>query len=118
MYLYSISCRSSGAWLGVYHGRTRGEAVEAMHRLAGYTGTKGAAAALQRSVGELCGDLDVTEAPHLARAAGKAPIHSSDSDCAGHVVDGECEACGVTHVEPCSSCGASGYHLDACALLG
>lgn len=43
-----------------------------------------------------------------------APKHAQDAGCAGFIEDGECRVCGVTHVEPCVTCAATGYHAPGC----
>jgi len=42
--------------------------------------------------------------------------HTQDSHCRLDPV-GVCLDCGVYHAEPCSNCGAKGYHLDDCPMI-
>lgn len=39
-------------------------------------------------------------------------LHTQDEDCT--VVDGECVACRVTHLDECRECGARGFHRPTC----
>lgn len=40
--------------------------------------------------------------------------HACDADCAAFLVDGQCGACGVSHTNPCPTCGGAGYHHAGC----
>jgi hypothetical protein len=40
--------------------------------------------------------------------------HTQDSDCAGHIVDGECQVCGVWHNNECPECHGHGFHTSEC----
>jgi hypothetical protein len=72
---YQINARDAGHCLGIYEGATDADAVEEMHRDAGYAGSGEAAAALETTVEALRAQLDVRE----VRVA-------SDDDVA-HIVD-------------------------------
>jgi hypothetical protein len=56
---YQITARDTGHGLGIYEGATDADAVEAMHRDAGYAGSGEAAAALETTVEALLAQLDV-----------------------------------------------------------
>jgi hypothetical protein len=58
---YQITARDTGYCLGIYEGATPADAVEAMHRDAGYAGSGEAAAALETTVEALRAQLDVRE---------------------------------------------------------
>lgn len=58
---YSITNRTSGVALGSYEGASPEQAIDAMHRDAGYVGTEGAADALGTTVEALRAEL-LTEA--------------------------------------------------------
>ena len=58
---YLITSRSTGAVLGTYEGETPADAIEAMHRDAGYRSTLDAAETLGVAVDELVADLCVDE---------------------------------------------------------
>lgn len=62
MATYTITSKTSGADLGTYEGATAAEAIEAMHRDAGYTSSQDAADALGLTAEQLRADLDVREA--------------------------------------------------------
>jgi hypothetical protein len=72
---YQITARDTGHCLGIYEGATPADAVEELHRDAGYAGSGEAAAALEMTVEALLAQLDVRE----TRVA-------SDDDVA-HIVD-------------------------------
>jgi hypothetical protein len=40
--------------------------------------------------------------------------HTKDADCHDHLVDGECQTCGVFHGDACPDCGGRGYHRENC----
>lgn len=41
--------------------------------------------------------------------------HRGAADCAPYLLpDHTCGVCGVSHANPCPTCGASGFHLDGC----
>jgi hypothetical protein len=56
---YQITARDTGYCLGIYEGATPADAVEEMHRDAGYAGSGEAAAALETTVEALRAQLDV-----------------------------------------------------------
>ncbi len=56
---YQITARDTGHCFGIYEGATPADAVEAMHRDAGYAGSGEAAAALETTVEALLAQLDV-----------------------------------------------------------
>jgi len=58
---YQITARDTGHCFGIYEGCTPADAVEEMHRDAGYAGSGEAAAALETTVEALRAQLDVRE---------------------------------------------------------
>ena len=58
---YQITARDTGHCLGIYEGCTPADAVEELHRDAGYAGSGEAAAALETTVEALLAQLDVRE---------------------------------------------------------
>jgi len=58
---YQITARDTGHCLGIYEGATPADAVEELHRDAGYAGSGEAAAALEMTVEALRAQLDVRE---------------------------------------------------------
>ena len=61
MKTYRIVSKASGHSLGLYQGRTKAEAVEAMDKAAGYGSSEEAAKALGTTVDALRASLVVTE---------------------------------------------------------
>lgn len=58
---YTITIRSTGADMGTHEGATPREAIEAMHRDAGYVSIEAAAAALETTVDALVADCEAAE---------------------------------------------------------
>jgi hypothetical protein len=58
---YTITIKSASADMGTHEGATAREAIEAMHRDAGYTSIEAAASALETTVDALVADCEATE---------------------------------------------------------
>jgi hypothetical protein len=106
---YQITARDTGHCLGIYEGATPADAVEEMHRDAGYAGSGEAAAALETTVEALRAQLDVRE----VRVA-------SDDDVA-HVVDvmlaDDCAAM-IAQFRPVTEANACRALLAGCTEAG
>ena len=72
---YQITARNTGHCFGIYEGCTPADAVEEMHRAAGYAGSGEAAAALETTVEALRAQLDVRE------------VRVATDDDVAHIVD-------------------------------
>jgi hypothetical protein len=72
---YQITARDTGHCLGIYEGATPADAVEELHRDAGYAGSGEAAAALETTVEALRAQLNVRE------------VRIASDDDVAHIVD-------------------------------